>query len=276
MSDPLEVKLGIDVFVDVLIEGLNSTRIRKHKTKLGTLLLHTHQVFNLRGDERFTVQLRRKMGMPEVTAKMTQFIDTYGGPDPERVRAIYVACFTEESDAISQWRLYGANGSGVALGFNFTDGMAIERYDKRHVPIRVGKVSYDVERVKKRQERIVEKLLSSDGNIWAVAEKCYRDAVLLKQPDYSHESEWRLYMYATALRHSPKVSISRGRVRPYVSITNFDKKRDEALPLATIVTGPLSSFDGESDQDWRLFVAATKSGSLRPNLQFAKSEKRFW
>jgi hypothetical protein len=275
MSDPLEVKLGIDVFVDVLIDALNGARLRKHKSKLGTLLLHTHQVFNLRGDERFTVQLRRKMGMPEETAKLTQFIDTYGGLDPDRVRAIYVACFTEERDAISQWRLYGANGTGVALGFDFTHGMTFERYDKKPVPIRIGQVLYDRARVKRKQERIIEKLLSSDGNIWPVAEMCYDDAVLLKQADYSHEKEWRVYMYAKALKHSPRVSISQGRVRPFVEITNFDKKKDGTLPLKEIITGPLSAFDGEGDENWKMFVAAKSSVDAESEIRLSKSEKIF-
>ncbi|MCV7277037.1 DUF2971 domain-containing protein [Mycolicibacter arupensis] len=32
--------------------------------------------------------------------------------------SVFVACFTERRDAISQWSRYGANGHGVALGFN--------------------------------------------------------------------------------------------------------------------------------------------------------------
>jgi len=275
MSDPLEVKLGIDVFVDVLIEALNNTKLRKPKAKLGSLLLNTHQVFNLRGDARFTPELRIKMGMPAETAKLTHFIDTYGGLDADRVRAVYVTCFTEERDAISQWRLYGGNGSGVALGFNFADGMTIERNDKKYVPIRVGKVSYDVAKVKKRQEKIIDGLLSGDGNIWAAAEKCYRDAVLLKQADYSHEKEWRVYMYAKALKHSPRVSISQGRVRPFVEITNFDKKKDGTLPLREIITGPLSAFDGEGDENWKMFVAAKSSVDAESEIRLSKSAKDF-
>jgi hypothetical protein len=275
MSDPLEVKLGIDVFVDVLIEELNSTTLRKSKEKLGSLLLNTYQVFNLRGDERFTPALRMKMGMPKEAAKLAHFIDTYGPLDADRVRAVYVACFTEERDAISQWRLYGGNGSGIALGFNFSKEMAIERHDKKRVPIRVGQVLYDVAKIRKRQERVIEKLLSSDGNIWEVAEKCYRDAVLLKQADYSHEKEWRVYMYATALKHSPKVSISGGRVRPYVEIKNFDKKRDGTLPLKEIITGPLSAFDGEHDENWRMFVTAKSSVDVESEIRRSKSAKAF-
>lgn len=275
MFDPLEVKLGIDVFVDVLIEALNGTRLRKHREKLGSLFLHTLRVFNLRGDERDTVLLRKKMGMPMETAKITHFIDTYGGLDADRVRAVYVACFTEERDAISQWRLYGGNGSGVALGFSFTDKMTVNRYDNKSVPIHVGKVSYNLAQVKKRQEKDIERLLSSDGNIWEASEKFYRDAVLLKQADYAHEKEWRVYMYAKALKHSPKVSISGGRVRPYVEIKDFNKGKDETLPFKEIITGPLSAFDGEGDENWRMFVVAKSSVDAESKIQLSKSAKIF-
>ena len=32
--------------------------------------------------------------------------------------AMFVACFTELGDALSQWSRYGANGHGIALGFD--------------------------------------------------------------------------------------------------------------------------------------------------------------
>jgi len=32
----------------------------------------------------------------------------------------YVCCFCEEDDLLSQWRSYGANGTGVSLGFEST------------------------------------------------------------------------------------------------------------------------------------------------------------
>ena len=30
----------------------------------------------------------------------------------------YVCCFSEEKDLLSQWRGYGSDGNGIAIGFN--------------------------------------------------------------------------------------------------------------------------------------------------------------
>jgi hypothetical protein len=56
--------------------------------------------------------------------ELMESIDLMGFDD-----SMFVACFTELRDAVSQWSRYGANGHGIALGFDS------ERIRGLHVPI---------------------------------------------------------------------------------------------------------------------------------------------
>jgi hypothetical protein len=56
--------------------------------------------------------------------ELMESIDLMGFDD-----SMFVACFTELRDAVSQWSRYGANGHGIALGFDS------ERMRALHVPI---------------------------------------------------------------------------------------------------------------------------------------------
>ena len=63
--------------------------------------------------EAYAAQLR--------ALKLMGAVDLLGLDD-----SVYVACFTELKDALSQWSRYGANGYGIALGF---DSEAIRSLD---------------------------------------------------------------------------------------------------------------------------------------------------
>lgn len=271
LSDPLEVRLGLNILVDVLIEALDAASDMNQKERLGSVLLETCRVFSMQEDPRFTADLRQKMGMPKNVAEMTHFVDTFGPKNPDRVRAIYVACLTEERDAIGQWRLYGDSGAGVALGFKFNKDMKKKSINERKVKVGIGQVSYDKEIVRRRMQALGKRIAAPTSNIWSLAEKCYQEAILLKQADYSHEKEWRLFIYAKALKHSPNVTISRGRIRPYIDLENFGLSADNKLPLVEIITGPLSAFYGDTDEHWRLFVYS--KNTIDAEVLLKRSEK---
>lgn len=273
LSDPLEERLGLDMLVDVLIEALDKATDTKQRQRLGSVLLQTYLVFSMQGDSRFTPELRQKMGMPKAMAEMTHFVDTFGPQNPDRVRAIYVACLTEERDAIGQWRLYGDSGAGVALGFKFDKDIKKKSINGRKVKVGIGQVSYDKEKVRRKMQALGKRIAASSSNIWSLAEMCYQEAILLKQADYSHEREWRLFIYAKALKHSPNVTISRGRIRPYVDLESFGLSADNKLPLVEIITGPLSAFDGETDEHWRLFVYSKNTIDAADDVRLTKSGK---
>lgn len=254
LSDPTEVRYGVNLLVDMLVESLASISGRKQKERLGSVLLNAYQVFGLQGDSRFTEELRRSMGMPDDVAKLTHVIDTAGSKNPDRYRAVYIASFSEESDSISQWRLYGDSGAGVCLGFDLRDEIHVTRHDNRKVPVKLGKVKYDIAATQKLFRKRIALIAEGATNIWKVAESCYRDAILLKQSDYAHEKEWRLMMYAAALKHSPSITTDQKRIRPYFPLHQFDKEAGSKMPLTEIRTGPLSSFKCTEDEDFRIFV----------------------
>jgi hypothetical protein len=50
--------------------------------------------------------------MKEKCADATRFLDTNGQEN------IYICCFSKEGDLLSQWRAYGDDGRGIAIGFD--------------------------------------------------------------------------------------------------------------------------------------------------------------
>jgi hypothetical protein len=137
--------------------------------------------------------------------------------------SIFVACFTELDDAVSQWSRYGANGHGVAMGFdseaiqalkapffNHAPGgelLPVTDQNKRHVdwPAYLQKVKYgDEERDQLVDgllgivERICEDEESSGhfdhnvGNcIFQTTAMVYR-LPLIKHDAFADELEWRV------------------------------------------------------------------------------------
>lgn len=53
-------------------------------------------------------KLIQELDVPEATDKLVQVLETQGG--------VYVVCFCENGDLLSQWRGYGGAGSGYAIG----------------------------------------------------------------------------------------------------------------------------------------------------------------
>lgn len=273
LSDPMEVQYGVGLYIDILFEAFEAAKSKSAEKKLCNLLLNAYHVFGLQGDKRYTPRLLESLGVPTSAAEMMHFMDTYGAKNPEVYRAVYIASFSEERDALSQWRLYGGAGAGIALGFALVDDLAIPRPGGRDVKVRLGKVTYDPDKIRRKQRQMIERMLSSDSNIWAVAEKCYRDAVLLKQPDYAHENEWRLYLYAKALKHSPAMDLKSGRPRPFVELCRFGDLPSGSLPVVEVRTGPKALFDGANNEDWRMYILNQTTIADPSKLQLLSSGK---
>lgn len=71
----------------------------------------------------FVEALRRRASEPgeysQTYAAQLKALELMGAIDMQGLEdSVYVACFTELRDALSQWSRYGANGHGIALGFD--------------------------------------------------------------------------------------------------------------------------------------------------------------
>lgn len=66
----------------------------------------------------------------------------------------YVCCFSEEKDLLSQWRGYGSDGNGIAIGFN---AQLLRKLDINGSRYKFIKVIYDNEKVYENIRSYMEK-----------------------------------------------------------------------------------------------------------------------
>jgi hypothetical protein len=124
-----------------------------------------------------------------------------------------ITCFSEEKDKLSQWRAYGQDGMGVAIGFNYKK---IKQLEKGFKHLSVEKVIYNEKKQKERIGELISSVIlymedmfnkdsvkvSNDFNVYFTEEFdafCevfvdYIDRVscIIKNPAFSEEKEVRI------------------------------------------------------------------------------------
>ncbi len=160
----------------------------------------------------------------------------------------YVCCFCEQDNLLGHWRAYGANGTGVSLGF-VTDGFAryTEEAEARGLVLRLWKVFYE----RKTQERIVERAMTfSFAEQWRAqdpAEKALLARDLLrffiptfKNPDFAEEREYRLILSPTGPNAlPPRYRTGRGMLVPYHVLSSvLANPATSLLPIRSVRVGP--------------------------------------
>lgn len=116
----------------------------------------------------------------------------------------YVCCFSEKSDLLSQWRAYGNDGQGVAIGFNTKllskihdrsnyDFIKIIYNDKT---VLKNIQEYMEEELKNIFENITEDELTRDGIMgyfMTIMTVIVQERFAFKHPAFSEEGEWRIF-----------------------------------------------------------------------------------
>ncbi|HVA01068.1 MAG TPA: hypothetical protein VMV34_05355, partial [Terriglobia bacterium] len=80
-------------------------------------------------------------------------MNEYGTQGPH----VYVFCFSEHDDLLSQWRSYGAEGAGYALGFSAHGLLGLARAAEGQYLL---KITYDEGRQKQEGETVFKKIVS--------------------------------------------------------------------------------------------------------------------
>lgn len=70
-------------------------------------------------------------------------------------RPVLITCFSEEKDRLSQWRAYGQDGTGVAIGFNYK----LLRLLNNNKDIWVEKVLYKESKQKEKLGQLIESVI---------------------------------------------------------------------------------------------------------------------
>jgi hypothetical protein len=161
---------------------------------------------------------------------------------------VYICCFCEKDNLLSQWRGYGANGAGVSLQFAPKQFADVSGPDNAHGLLRFWKVFYNVA----TQTDIIERALAhyAPGNLVnagespaALARKA-ADAVrffipTFKNADFKEEDEWRLvFTPAPGIAVRPQFRVSRSMLVPYYSLRDLIGTALPRLPLYQVCVGP--------------------------------------
>jgi Protein of unknown function (DUF2971) len=160
---------------------------------------------------------------------------------------VYICCFCEKDNLLSQWRGYAENGGGVSIEFDPNGFMAVAGPDCAYGLMRLWKVFYDRE----QQRKIIRD--SIDYTYWPVSNDDERirfivDALQFFMPtfkngDFREEQERRLIFtpYPTALP-KPKFRTRRALLVPYFSLRELSEPGGLGsgfkLPVNGVLVGP--------------------------------------
>ena len=144
----------------------------------------------------------------------------------QSIADIYIACFCEDGDLLSQWRAYAAHGEGFAIGFNagriFQTVCADGDLGKSTKLLRV---IYDVDRQHYWIDLAIDKLLAALNtntatNVLEQVPLMFSEiAFSFKHPAFREEREWRLVCSAQPeLQRIINIRVSGARLLPYVAI----------------------------------------------------------
>jgi hypothetical protein len=166
----------------------------------------------------------------------------------------YVACFSRSDDDLGQWRTYGANGRGFAIGFRGPElEMAFAR-DNSSSNNTIG-INYDDDTLRQAAETLASIVLPIIGlkgvgrldevarKNWVVGlqsrytEAMLRVALLFKHKAYLNEHEYR-FLHMREARAGRAGENFRVRGSSLTTYVEFDWRAKGADLLHTVVTGP--------------------------------------
>ena len=170
---------------------------------------------------------------------------------------VYVFCLSEHDDLLSQWRGYGAQGAGYAVGFSGPRLAELLQAGQGNYLI---KVVYDESQQKQEAKDVFEEMVSiidkaekTHGPIsntsggdntasivdrlrWAVLSEIIRLRAKFKTPAFGEESEWRVVQFVHPRASNPAIHFRVGVevVKPYLELELGKDK----LPIEQVRIGP--------------------------------------
>jgi Protein of unknown function (DUF2971) len=164
------------------------------------------------------------------------------------IEPAYICCFCNIPDRLSQWRAYGANGTGVCMEFHVASFSYITGLTQGAGLMRFWKVFYGVE----TQQKIIRSAINyyptnepaSTHAEWA---QWTMDAIRFFIPSFKHqdfveEEEWRL-IFTPSPTATAQLShrTSRGMLIPYYCMKDIAQSfnlQPPKLPLRSVRIGP--------------------------------------
>ncbi len=165
---------------------------------------------------------------------------------------VFVCCFSEVGNLLSQWRAYCREGQGYSLGFDFRRSELQEAIARQGFAL--VRCVYDLAEQEELVRRLLDQALAAIPIASARADqgleelagdfavKLARLAPQLKSPSFSEEREWRLVSGMVDIRN-PRVRFREGKV---MIVPYFDLQLSavDAVPFVKqVIVGP--SIDSE-------------------------------
>lgn len=169
----------------------------------------------------------------------------------EPPQGVYICCFCEINNLLSQWRSYGHNGSGVNIGF---DPNAFQWITWSDIPpeeigiIRILKVIYKNDEKRDIIEKTLDlkfKMHNSDGlgiSAQKASEAIHFFIPTFKDEDFAEENERRMiFTPSKDCKVNPLYRHRDGMLVPYYSLQTLLQEitnREEILPVKSVMIGP--------------------------------------
>jgi hypothetical protein len=236
----------------------------------------------------------------KIGSRLNELSSKHGSQRPDEIWTLlqassgvpYICSLSSESDLLSQWRAYGQNGSGVAIGFKHTSLPTSERLlpiltSVKQDSLSLHQVIYD----EKTQDQLIDSILApafegaeiDDQTHFAMsmaASQLVGLSSIFKNPAFSEEKEWRIIHRPMIMGKDggleskiflsispPKYRTSGGKLITYFEYDFAQLKSDEIF--AEIVLGPkseVSTFD--------LSILLTENGLANLNVRRSKASYR--
>ena len=188
---------------------------------------------------------------PAQTPKMA-YLDQLDAALSEPPRdGVYICCFCDRGDDLSQWRAYGADGNGVSIQLDpnaFVDYTGVQSFGF----LAIWNVFYPLDRQQKIMRTALENTYNNFANLLPPEEivKKAKDVIDFFVPTFKHhgfegENEWRMiFVPSPASMVKPRYRARHDMLIPYFSLKDLVLSLPAAnkdiwrLPIKQICIGP--------------------------------------
>lgn len=190
----------------------------------------------------------------------------------------YISCLSKSGDSLSQWRAYGDDGQGVAIGFNLStlnivDALKIESSNlemgiNEHKGLSYAEVIYEENKQLSFVEGIISNVLkvTQDIDLLRFVIPMLKNSIIFKNPAFSEEMEVRLIytidieeekraINSTSKECRKNFYVKRGQIVSFYELDFGDYMQHGVID--SIVLGPKCKM-APDDWDVNLFLEQNK------------------
>jgi hypothetical protein len=234
-NDPLEIQYGKDIVYDAINEALKN----ESNNEVRTFLVDLQSYIKIFGEP-----VKKEFG--------------------NQLYHIFVACFCELDDLLSQWRAYADHGGGYCLGFQFSSNTKISSnstnpIDKKHPYLR--KVIYEEIEQRNLVQQYINKIIAGAKKAFNTNHQdsysilvrttmmamqavniLYDMLITFKHNAFREEKEWRLIRVIRTDSEPENLQFreKNNYLIPYRPTNIFNETDDKSLhfPLSSVSFGP--------------------------------------